>query len=61
MPHVELKENDGVEWAIRQFRRQVQKAGILKEVRLRRHYVKPSAAKRLKAQAAARRQRRGGR
>jgi small subunit ribosomal protein S21 len=58
MPHVELTENDRVEWALKVFRRQVQKAGILKEVRQRRHYVKPSTARRLKAQAAERRKRR---
>lgn len=55
MAHVVLKENDSVERAIKVFRRQVQKAGILKEVRARRHYTKPSLAKRLKAQAARRR------
>ena len=61
MPHVELTENDRVEWALKVFRRQVQKAGILKEVRQRRHYVKPSTARRLKAQAAERRKRRSRR
>jgi small subunit ribosomal protein S21 len=61
MTQVVLKENDRVEWAIKVFRRQVQKAGILKEVRQRRHYTKPSLAKRLKAQAARRRKRKADR
>jgi len=61
MTQVVLKENDRVEWAIKVFRRQVQKAGILKEVRQRRHYTKPSLAKRLKSQAAQRRKRKAAR
>ena len=61
MPHVVLKETDRVDWAIKVFRRQVQKAGILKEVRQRRHYTKPSLAKRLKSQAAQRRKRKAKR
>jgi small subunit ribosomal protein S21 len=60
MPHVVLSDTDRVDWAVKAFRRQVQRAGILKEVRQRRHYVKPSTQKRLKAQAARRRKRRGG-
>jgi small subunit ribosomal protein S21 len=55
MPYIVLDDSDRVEWAIKAFRRQVQKAGILKEVRQKRHYLKPSVAKRQKSQAAARR------
>lgn len=58
MPHVVLGETDRVDSALKIFRRQVQRAGILKEVRQRRHYTKPSLEKRLKSQAARRRQRR---
>ena len=39
-------------------RREVQRAGILRDLRRRRFYVKPSEAKRLKAAAARRRRRR---
>ncbi|MDH3495206.1 MAG: 30S ribosomal protein S21 [Gemmatimonadota bacterium] len=59
MPHVELREGDRVDWALKVFRRQVQRAGILKEVRQRRHYTKPSTERRLRAQAARRRMRKG--
>jgi small subunit ribosomal protein S21 len=55
MPHITLEENDRVEWAIKAFRRQVQRAGILRDLREKRHYLKPSVAKRLKAAAARRR------
>jgi small subunit ribosomal protein S21 len=46
-----------VDWALKAFRRKVQRSGILQELRQRRHYLKPSVAKRLKAAAAARRKR----
>jgi small subunit ribosomal protein S21 len=58
MIEVMLSETDGVERALKAFRRKVQKSGILKELRQRRHYVKPSMARRLKAVAAQRRKRR---
>lgn len=60
MPKIELNEGDRLEWAIKKFRKKVEKAGILKDLRKNRYYVKPSAAKRRKAQAAARRNRRRG-
>ena len=58
MPKIELNEGDRLEWAIKKFRKKVEKAGILKDLRKNRYYVKPSTAKRRKAQAAARRNRR---
>ena len=58
MIEVRLSETDGIEWAIKTFKRKVQKAGILKELKQKRHYLKPSVARALKAQAARRRTRR---
>ena len=55
---VRLDESDRLEHALKLFKRKVQKAGLLKELRQRRHYVKPSAARQLKAAAARRRRRR---
>jgi len=52
-----LGENDRVEWAIKSFRRKVQRSGVLKELRDKRFYLKPSAAKKLKAAVALRRRR----
>ncbi|MCH7876046.1 MAG: 30S ribosomal protein S21 [Gemmatimonadetes bacterium] len=53
-----MTEADRVDWALKVFRKKVQRAGILKDVRNKRYYVKPSTAKRLKAAAARRRRRR---
>jgi small subunit ribosomal protein S21 len=54
MPEVMLDENDRVDWALKVFKRRMQTAGILQELRRRRHYVKPSAARLLKSKAAKR-------
>jgi len=56
-----LKEDDGVEWALKAFKRKVQRSGILKDLRMKRYFVKPSLARRLKSQAARRRKRRSAR
>jgi small subunit ribosomal protein S21 len=53
-----LKEDDRVEWAIKAFRRKVQRSGVLKDLRQKRYFVKASMARRLKAAAAKRRRRR---
>jgi small subunit ribosomal protein S21 len=55
MSEIVLGENDRVDWALKAFRRKVQRSGVLKELRRRRYYLKPSAAKRLKAAAGRRR------
>ena len=54
MPEIILSETDRIDWALKTFKRQVQKSGVLRELRKRRHYVKPSAARQLKSKAAQR-------
>ena len=57
MIQITLDEGDRVEWALKAFKRKVMKEGVLKELRRRRHYVKPSEARQLKSEAAQRRRR----
>ncbi|HEX6641728.1 MAG TPA: 30S ribosomal protein S21 [Thermoanaerobaculia bacterium] len=57
MIEVKLDENDRLDWALKVFKKKLLKAGILKDLRRRRHYVKPSEARQLKAAAARRRKR----
>lgn len=57
MIEVKLDEGDRIEWALKSFKKKVQRAGILQDLRRRRHYVKPSEARQLKADAARRRSR----
>lgn len=61
MPEIILNETDRIEWALKAFKRQVQKSGILREVRRRRHHVKPSEARQIKSKAAQRLRRKAGR
>ena len=55
MVEITLADGDSVDRALRQFKKQVLRAGILKDLRKRRHYVKPSEARQLKSAAARRR------
>jgi len=54
MPEIILNETDRIDWALKTFKRQMQKSGVLRELRRRRHYVKPSEARQLKTKAAQR-------
>ena len=53
MPGVVIREGDSFEAALKKFKKQCEKAGILSEVRKRESYEKPSV-KRKKKDAAAR-------
>lgn len=48
MPGVRIKENEPIESAIRRFKKQCDKAGILQELKKREHYEKPSARRKRK-------------
>jgi len=62
MPEVKVREGESFESALRRFKKQCEKAGILSEVRKREHYEKPSVKKKRKAIAARKRaQKRVGR
>ena len=61
MSEVIVGYGDRIEVALKLFKRKVQRSGILKELRRRRHYVKPSEARQLKQAAARRRRRSAGR
>jgi small subunit ribosomal protein S21 len=54
VPEIHLAENDRLDWALKTFKRRMMDSGILRELRKRRHYVKPSAARILKSKAAQR-------
>ncbi|MCX5737769.1 MAG: 30S ribosomal protein S21 [Proteobacteria bacterium] len=55
MPGVRVKDSEPIESAIRRFKKQCEKAGILAELRKREHYEKPSVKKKKKALAAKKR------
>ncbi|HLO04292.1 MAG TPA: 30S ribosomal protein S21 [Symbiobacteriaceae bacterium] len=55
MSEVKIGKNETLESALRRFKRTVQKAGILAEVRKREHYEKPSVKAKKKSEAARKR------
>jgi small subunit ribosomal protein S21 len=55
MTNVRVKSSKSFEGALRRFKKQCEKEGILSEVRKRAHYEKPSARKKRKALAARKR------
>ena len=55
MPGIKIKEGESFEGALKRFKKQCEKAGILSEIRKREHYEKPSVRKKKKAIAAIKR------
>lgn len=49
MTNIRLRDGESFEAALRRFKKSVEKAGILSELRKREHYEKPSAKKKRKA------------
>lgn len=52
---VKVKENESLDSALRRFKRQTSRDGIIQEVRKREHYEKPSVARKKKSEAARKR------
>ena len=52
MPAVTVRENDSFELALKKFKKQCEKEGILSEVKKREHYEKPSVRRKKKMIAA---------
>ena len=52
MASVTVKEDESFESALRRFKKQCEKAGVLSELRKREHYEKPSVRRKKKAIAA---------
>ena len=52
---VKVKEGESLDSALRRFKRQCAKSGVLAEVRKREHYEKPSVKRKKKSEAARKR------
>lgn len=55
MAEIRLGDNESIDSALRRFKKKIQKAGIISEVRRREHYEKPSLQRKRKAEAARKR------
>ena len=52
MPGVRVRDNESFEGALRRFKKQCEKSGILSEIRRREYYEKPSVQRKRKMIAA---------
>jgi len=55
MPTVRIKENEPFDVALRRFKRTIEKAGVITELRSREFYEKPTAERKRKKAAAVKR------
>ncbi len=53
-----IQDNESIDRALKRFKKKYEKSGILKEVRKRMHYVKPSVERKMKRDRAVRKARR---
>ncbi len=57
MSEIKVGKNESLDAALRRFKRQIQKAGVLAEARRHERYEKPSVRKKKKAEAARKKKR----
>lgn len=55
MPGIRSRDNESVDRLLKQFKKQIEKAGVMSEVKKRQHYEKPSIRKKRKEVAARKR------
>ena len=55
MSEVRVKDNESLDSALRRFKRQRAKSGVMSEIRKREHYEKPSVKRKKKSEAARKR------
>ncbi|CCQ96064.1 ribosomal protein S21 [[Clostridium] ultunense Esp] len=55
MAEIRVRENESLDSALRRFKRDLAKSGVLAEVKKRKHYEKPGVRRRKKAEAARKR------
>ena len=52
MSEIRVKDNESLDSALRRFKRQCAKSGVMSEIRKREHYEKPSVKRKKKSEAA---------
>lgn len=55
---IRIKDNESLDSALRRFKKQCARSGVLAEVRKREHYEKPSVKRKKKSEAARKRKHR---
>lgn len=54
MSGIKVGENESIDSALRRFKKETSRAGVLAEIRKREHYEKPSVKRKKKSEAARR-------
>lgn len=57
MTEIRVRENESIDNALKRFKRQCARSGVLSEYRKREHYEKPSLKRKKKSEAARRKKR----
>ncbi|MDO4754371.1 MAG: 30S ribosomal protein S21 [Bacillota bacterium] len=57
MAGIKVGENESIDSALKRFKRETSKAGIMAEIKKRRHYEKPSVKRKRKSEAARKKRR----
>ncbi|MDO4799762.1 MAG: 30S ribosomal protein S21 [Bacillota bacterium] len=57
MSGIKVGENESIDSALKRFKRETSKAGIMAEIKKRRHYEKPSVKRKKKSEAARKKKR----
>jgi small subunit ribosomal protein S21 len=57
MVRIIVRDNEHIDKAMRRFKRKVEKEGIMRDIKKKKHYLKPSEAKKEKRKLAAKRRR----
>lgn len=57
MTEIKIRKDESLDSALRRFKRQCQRSGVLSEARKREHYEKPSVRRKKKAEAARKKKR----
>ena len=60
MTKIKVKENEELDQALRRFKKECQKSGIISDLRRHEYYEKPSVRRKKKALAAQRKQKKRG-
>ena len=55
MSEIRIKEHESLDSALRRFKRQCARSGVLTEIKKREHYEKPSVKRKKKSEAARKR------
>ncbi len=61
MVFIKLRDDESIEEALRRFKHDCERNGILKEIKRREHYVTPAMKRKIKSQEARRKVRKGRR